>query len=197
MKNMEFLPHTLHRTNRRGLSEVIATLLIILLSVALIAVLAQFLIPFVKNNLNKSTECFGYSDYFSFQEAFSSRSGDLRYNCNSGNLTGFSIKAGSSNDSRSGLIGFDMVLIGEGSSKKLSVRDALPKSSELRMLNSSIASVNVPLPGETRTYVHQKQADEGQYVSMEIYPVLKSGRVCEINDKIKLESCSATLSLSP
>ena len=187
MKNMDYrLPMPL-KNNRKGLSEVIATLLIILLSVALIAILAQFIVPFIRDSLNKSTECLNYNEYFTFQEVFSSKGGDLRYNCNTDNLTGFMVRA--KTDNESGLIGFNVVLLGEVSSKRLDIRN-LPRNGPLRMLNSGLSNIRVPLPGETMTYVYEKQTGEEQFISAEIYPVLNSGRICDLGDTIKLIACS-------
>jgi flagellin-like protein len=180
------------RTNRKGLSEVIATLLIILLTVALVAVLAQVIIPFIKSSLNKSTECLGHREYFTFQEVYNYKNADLRYNCYTNNLTGFSVKAGIDEENGSVIAGFDLVLLEEGNSKKLNIRNGVLRSSDLRMLNSSTPIIAIPAPGETRTYVHEKQAGENQFISMEVYPVLKSGRVCEMSDEIRLDSCATT-----
>jgi hypothetical protein len=163
--------------------------LIILLSIALVAVLAQFVIPFVRDSLNKSTECMNYNEFYTFQEVFSSKSKDLRYNCNTNNLTGFSVRAMAGVENNS-LVGFNVVLLEEGSSKRLDIRSNVPRSSQLRMLDPSLPYVNVPLPGETKTYVHEKQPGEGNFISAKIYAVLNSGRICDIGDEIKLVDCS-------
>src|SRR3989344_8294511 len=42
---------------KRGVSGVIATILLILLSLVAIGILAGFVIPFVKENLDESTSC--------------------------------------------------------------------------------------------------------------------------------------------
>lgn|GEM_PF-1276270 len=190
---MVTLSPILLKDNRKGLSEVIATLLIILISVAAIALLAQIVIPFVKNTLNKSTECLKYKDHYKFEEVFSSMNGEQRYNCYKDNLVGFSIKVDST--AEVDLSGFDLVLIEEGSSKKLSIRRGDVTNANLRMLNSGISNLQVPTKGEIRTYVHEKQTGEGQYIAMEVYPVLDSGRICEASDRIKLVECASGITL--
>jgi len=55
---------------KRGLSPVIAVLLLILITVAAVTLVATFLIPFVKDTLNDSTECVDYKSYFTFEENF-------------------------------------------------------------------------------------------------------------------------------
>lgn len=197
MRNMGYRSLTpLIKRNRRGLSEVIATMLIVLLSVAMIAVIAKFVVPFVKNSLNKSSECLKYRESYKFQEVFYSDNAELRYNCYTDSLVGFSIKGDASMENESELSGFDLVLFEEGSSKKISVRQGLTKTSELRMLNQNQNNIQIPLRGEVRTYVHEKQTGEGQYSYMEVYPVLSSGRVCEASDNIKLRDCLSSVTLS-
>ena len=42
---------------KRGLSEVIATILIILITIVSIGILAAVVIPYVRNNLDEGTSC--------------------------------------------------------------------------------------------------------------------------------------------
>ena len=73
------------RKNNKGMSGIVATVLLIMLTIVLGAFLAKFVIPFVKNNLSKSSECLDYRDHFSFQESFRIKTGsiykDYNYNC--------------------------------------------------------------------------------------------------------------------
>ena len=62
---------------RGGVSTVVATVLIVMLTIAAVALLAQFLIPFIRDTLAKSSECLEYKDYFKFKEEI----GDNNYNC--------------------------------------------------------------------------------------------------------------------
>jgi len=74
--------------NKRGISPIIATVLTIMITIAAVAIIAGFVVPFVKNSLQKSTECLPYKEYYLFDESFG-------YNCkdNANNLYAFSIKA--------------------------------------------------------------------------------------------------------
>ena len=49
---------------KRGVSEVVATVLIILLTVAAVVALISFIKPFVEGNLNDSTECLAFDNYY-------------------------------------------------------------------------------------------------------------------------------------
>jgi flagellin-like protein len=48
----------IQRKNKRGISPVIATILLILITVAAVSILAAFIYPMVKNNTQTATVCF-------------------------------------------------------------------------------------------------------------------------------------------
>ena len=52
------------RWKKRGLSEIIATIAIVLLTVGAITLVVAFVVPFVRDNLNSSTECLDYKEYY-------------------------------------------------------------------------------------------------------------------------------------
>jgi flagellin-like protein len=56
-------------SSKRGLSGVVVTALLILITISAIGIIAGFLIPFVRENLEE-TNCFEYRDYFEFDESF-------------------------------------------------------------------------------------------------------------------------------
>ena len=94
--------------NKLGLSTVIATVLILMLTIVAVAVLANFLIPFVKNSLQKSTECLDVQDKYSFEE----REG---LNCvsNMGEII-LAVRADGAMSVDDKTDGFDLVLSGNG-----------------------------------------------------------------------------------
>ena len=54
---------------KKALSDVVATVLIILLTVIAGAIIAQFIVPYVKDSLAESSECLDYNNgYFQFEE---------------------------------------------------------------------------------------------------------------------------------
>ena len=83
------------KMDKRGVSPVIAEILLVMLTIAAIGIVAGFVIPFVQNTLTKSTECTNYNDYFKFQEVFNVGSDEFRYNCRDAGdgLYGISVKA--------------------------------------------------------------------------------------------------------
>ncbi|MEK6933488.1 MAG: archaellin/type IV pilin N-terminal domain-containing protein [Nanoarchaeota archaeon] len=187
---------------KRGVSTIIATVLIILLTIAAAALLAQFIVPYVKDNLSGSTECLNYRDYFQFKEKL----GNNNYNCyNLGN--NIKIKYGASisavgNDSDFNIKGFNLVFIGsDGSTKPVRVIDGVIVSGGQGTVqtynpnhkadnqNFFLANIKVPKTGETNTYLYTSIGDE-DFVEMEVYPILKSDKICDLSDSIKLVNCA-------
>jgi hypothetical protein len=177
--------------NKRGISQVVATVLIIMLSVVAIATLANFLVPFVKNSLYGSTECMPYSEYYTFDESF----GYNCYNTKSGEentLYAFSIKR-SSDKSLNETESFKIVFIAkDGSTVPLDVKNGMVSSKSaggIWMTGSPQIPLRITGPGGTATYTYNDTGKE-RFESMEVYPVLKSGKICgNEKDSISLAIC--------
>ena len=91
--------------------------------------------------------------------------------------------------------GLNFVFIGGGNAKKVEVKKNQSGCAEsIMILNKSCSSnlLKIPRTGEVITYVYQGLQGE-RYDSVEIYPILKSGRICEKADSIKLIECSAKI----
>ncbi len=176
---------------KRGLSPVIAVLLLILITVAAVTLVATFLIPFVKDTLNDSTECVDYKSYFTFEENFEDGDKVIQYNCyDSEGNHGASIKAGSIDAEKEKLVdGFDLVFIKEGSSEKARATSDPLGVSDVTMLAGG--AIEIPSSGELRTYVYSSE-NRNQFDKVEVHAVLKSGRVCEASDSIKFIQCDST-----
>lgn len=166
--------------NKKGLSTIVASVIIIFLTILAIMVIAQFAIPFVKNNLTKSTECLNYREYFEFDES-------LSYNCMNGTGVNaeyiFSVKARGERSLSSEIKGFVIVLRKEGASDPLNIYDGSAVNSEVKMFNVSEQTYRIPINGETYTYRY-KNGDS--FNEAEIYPVLKSGRTCESRNDLQV-----------
>ncbi|MBI2631983.1 hypothetical protein HYW75_03195 [Candidatus Pacearchaeota archaeon] len=193
---------------RRGVSTVVATVLIVLLTLAAASFLAQFLVPYIKDNLTKSTECVDYRNYFVFKEKI----GNSNFNCytlngNTKTKYGASISA-IGNDSSLSIKGFDLVFIkGDGSTKPIRViNDAVGSKSNGGITTydpssnadppSCLLNIKIPNAGETFTYIYTPDPSALEnYVEMEIYPILKSDKVCGKSDKIELRNCLGEVGL--
>jgi len=172
--------------NKRGISTVIATVLIILITVVAAAVLYRSIMSFVKIG-PESTSCVPYREYLKFDTS-------MDYNCyDSNSRLGFSIKALADNTDQQEITNFSVKFIGDGVTKTVKVGAGASTSSasgEVRMLDSSIAKIAVPASGETQTYVFNTGGEN--YSRVEVYPVLLNGKICDRSDSIDLEFCLRT-----
>lgn len=176
-------------TNKKGLSEVIATVMIIMLTVVAIAAIAAFVVPFVRNSLDKGTECLNYANYFVFDES----SG---LNCYQQSPTGFlhgaHVKSSPDAKLSENIDGFVLAFFSTvGDSKSIYVNSG-PSSSELWMLNKAGQDIAIPSNGESRTYIFSNGA---KFDSIEVHPLLKSGRICAEKDVIKIVKCQTGVTL--
>ena len=176
---------------KRGLSQIVESVLLLLITIAAVSLIASFIIPFVRNNLNSGTECVPYRDYYQFDE-------ETDYTCYKNNYTGASVKASASPEGNN-TIGFEIVFVKAGLSEKASVRKSNSESCAckgIKMLGTSCSSlgiVEIPDNGELRTYVYNGTQI---FESVDIYPVLNNGKVCDKSDSIKLKACNPGILLS-
>jgi flagellin-like protein len=169
--------------NKRGLSPVIATVLTIMLTVAAVAALSAFIVPFVRNSLQKSSECMNYGSYYTFEES--------GYNCYSGNLYAFSIKTSFNKEIANETDGFKLIMLdGSGATKQAEVKNGL-SNSNIQVMGDSSGKLRTASPGGVLTYVYNA-TDTDKFVSAEVYPVLKSGRICaDVKEIVKIVECSS------
>ena len=165
--------------NNKGLSTVVATVLILLLTVMAITVLAGFVIPFVKNQLQKSTECLNVQERFSFEVG----DGKNCFNSTQGLL--LSVKAKGDSDPNNEIAGFDIILKGLNSGKAVGVRTG--KTFLNMTMADGTSTLMAPNTGEFYSYKYQ---DGNIYSSAELKTVLMSGKTCELSsDKIDIKGC--------
>ncbi|MFH1290895.1 MAG: archaellin/type IV pilin N-terminal domain-containing protein [Nanoarchaeota archaeon] len=177
---------------KKGLSPVVATVAVIMLTLVAAGFIAGVVVPLIKNQLNDAKECFGYEEYFTFYEEF-------EYNCyiniSTDWLHGVSIKAkAASGDKVEQVKGFNLQFMGSGESIAVTVENGTAVRDEIRMLKLSKTFLEVPKQGEVKTYVYNGTR---RFDSVEVFPLLKSGRVCEGTSKIDLrgERCHSSVDL--
>jgi flagellin-like protein len=160
---------------KRGVSPVIATVLLVVITLVAVAILASFVIPFVKKNLG-SQECFDVLGHLKFES-----SNYVCYLSGTDNRTGFSVRADDDN-----LIGFRAIFYAGGSSEPAEIlngTDGTTLNPQVFMLGGS-SFLAMPQKGGVRTYVVH-----GVYEKVELYPILKSGTTCDQSDSIELSRC--------
>lgn len=170
----------MNKMNKKGVSEVVANVVIVALTIIVLAVIAQFIIPYVKTNLQKSSECLDYQKYFSFDDS-------LGYNCKK-NGVGYvvSVKAMGQKELENNVGSLKLVFYGSGKNFGLEVKDGKIRNNTFFMINPG--NFKVPKTGEIQSYAYNVSEI---YNKVEVYTLLKSGRTCEAkNDEITLENCA-------
>jgi len=177
----------MNKINKKGMSEAVTTVLFILISLVAFLTLAQFALPFVKNQLSKGSECVPYNNYFQFEEQFVLEADVKNYNCF---ITGATTKVGASinanpskKDVSENVQGLMLYVFYPGGSKSFKV-----PSSDISLFEGGPATLMSN--GETQTYIASLNTNENDPISLEVRPILKSGKICEISDRIRLKQCS-------
>lgn len=171
---------------KRGLSQVVATVLLILITVAAAVIIAGFIIPWIRGGLD-STECFNYREYFVFENDYGFNCYN-RYNGMNNYLISISAKSGL-NETQENVAGFGLAFVKKGDSVVLTVmNDVAPLINPSRIFMNSNLSSNLYLPksGEVRTYYYN---NSDIFESARVYPILKSGRKCELSDTVVITEC--------
>ena len=166
---------------KKGVSPVVATVLIITVTVVTIGIIAPTVIKFTNENLDKSKECFDIMEDIKLE--------DLGYTCTNIEvsptlpLTAFSVRI-----ENAAITGFKVGLIASGSSTVIDVSEG-GSNSDMKMYGIEFvmnSPLSVPGVGEVKTYVVY-----GVYDRVEVFPILESGRTCDDGDSIKIAtSCT-------
>ena len=185
---------------KKGISSIIATALILVLTVVAVSIVANYVIPFTTKSL-ESTECVKYKDYFIFDNSF-------EYNCfdpAAQDHYALTVKQNPSEKSED-IIGFKLVLEKEGFTELFEVNSSIDQScgsstvKGIKILDQAKicpASGKLKIPGEDGfkiiTYL-LNTAGGTDYKKAKIYPILKDGRTCAESDNILINQCSISLS---
>jgi flagellin-like protein len=175
---------------RKGLSNVVAVVLLLLLTVAAVSIVASFIIPFVNKSL-EDTNCFNFRDHFTFDETFSYNcyeefddAGIIKYN--------YLVSVGvGSEDSLGDVNGFNLRFFGDGIAKGIDVIDG-ENEGEIKMEGIPGGKLIIPTEMEGGYPVLSYRYDGviQEYEKIEIIPILKGDKVCDVSDSINLIRCS-------
>lgn len=160
----------------RGLSAVVATVLLLSITIAAAALIAPFVINFVKDNLNEGEMCFDILGDLSFEES----PYNCKYDDGIGNLrTGFSVRIENEK-----ILGFKVSLASGGSSDIFEINDGQILNN-IKMLGGAFNEpLEFPSKGGVRTYVA-----DNLYDNIEIFPILENGKLCGASDSIEINEC--------
>lgn len=160
---------------KKSQSQVIATVLLIMIVIATTVILLGFAVPFVKKQL-AGTVCFDAIDKISI-------SNNLKYTCYDikAKEMRVQIRIGDSEE----INGF-LIELGGASSESIQIKDQIILKN-VRMYDRSYnASLELPKKNEERTYVIKREVVE----SVKIYPILKDGSSCDTSDFLeKVDVC--------
>lgn len=163
--------------NRRGVSPVVATVLLLVLTIVIGGIVFSVVIPFVNDSLGESKECLDIFEGVEFPES--------QFNCylistTSGNETGFSIKVNNEGISRVKIGLIDS----RGNSDVFEIFEGF-YDANLRPMGGVLADpITFPAVSGQRTYVVNKM-----YKKAEISALTASGDVCSVADTIEFEPC--------
>lgn len=150
----------------RGLSTVVATVLVISLTVIIGALLAAFVVPFVRDSLSGSTSCVNVQDYYTFDSS-------LGHNCYTPSSVIVSIAERTAREGVTPVVGFNLVLQGAGGVSTLfEARNAT--GNNLMGLQSEMYP-GLPGSGNSKTY---RNVTSTRYTSAQLSAVLASGKSC-------------------
>ena len=162
--------------SKKGVSPVIATVLLLVLTLVIVSILSVFVIPFVKNSLTGSKDCVDVLGGIRFDEGSA-------YNCKTATRTGFSVRIDNPN-----IVGFKLSLYAQGVANPYRIENG-SSYPVLRMLSTPAPAfgtpLEVPVEGGLRTYVAN-----GVYDRIEVNPILKNGKLCDAREQIELQTCT-------
>ena len=178
---------------KRGLSSVVTTALLLLLTITAVVIVASFVIPFVRDNL-ESTNCFEFNQYFKFDDSFDDSSN--KFNCfdSGSNEYKISVEANGNLDDVDKIAGFNLrfVEVGTGNVLSLNVREG-GSVNGLTMSGSGSPSLIIPRSGgpgaEGYSSLGYIYSSSDSFTKVDIHPVFIDGKVCDASDSVKIGKC--------
>lgn len=167
---------------KKGISPVIATVLLLLLTIVSVSILTYFVVPFLNGNLKGSGDCFDLLNKVELEEnAYTC----YTYTANGGTQgrTAFSLRVDYEQPIQVKVL---LYKPGRTTADNMILRDGTNYST-LRMLGEGFSqAIDLPFKGAVRTYVVSDV-----YEQIEINPVLSSGKVCNEQRSIRLQPCTS------
>jgi hypothetical protein len=172
--------------SKNGIANVVAIVLIILLTVFILGIATAVVMPFIKDSLSGVQNCFEAQFSVEFVKAKLTC-----YDENSG-LTGFTIKL-----KKEGVKKFRVALIDvNGEIRTYDVKEGSIISG-IGMFNDGIpglAPLQIPNVGQQLTYVASGLNPGVKVAKLEIAPIAK-GKVCPVDDVIEINKCPSDVNL--
>jgi hypothetical protein len=166
---------------KKGVSPVIATILLVVVSIAAIAIIAGIIIPFVRDSLDDSKKCFEIRDYVTIDSGsaytcYQNDSGDYFIN--------ISVKRGVK---ETNIEGFMIAISGGGSSETFEIKNGT-SDQRIKMLDGT-SNLVIPTRGGTRTYSLNTSTNLPEIGYAEISPILGGGGTCDSIGQVNIGKC--------
>ena len=162
--------------NKKSQSELISTVILILISIAAAGLILSFVVPYIKNKLAGS-DCTDIYGKVEIRE-----SGYTCYDVVQQKML-VQVHVNDISDKLSGLV----IEVGGASSKSYTVTNGSDITSELSMYEGTKTKLEIPANTEERTY----KILTSRPASVKLYPKLKNGQTCDASSVINtIESCS-------
>ncbi len=162
---------------KRGLSDVVSNMLIILLTISAVIIVGNIVIPFVNRSL-ESTSCFEFRDHFKFDDSFG-------YNCyDDSERYVISVKA---NGNVTNVEGLSLRFLGGDISDTITIKEGLTLSN-LKMFDESIGS-GLIVPGASYSALTYNYSSNQDYDRVEVYPIIAGDKLCDQSDSMRLVEC--------
>lgn len=172
------------------MSSIVATSLVITITILAGALIGTFVVPFVQKNLERSTECTNYENYFSFE---SDTLGPICYQQNPSKNNYVVVSAVNDKTLEKGIVGFQLLFIrvadknDPGAAISAKVQQSGASDARLQLFEGSAKTAVLPKAGEIRVYTYN---DGQKYDRVEISAIVGNGRVCERKaDSAKIVAC--------
>ena len=172
---------------KRGVSPVVATVLLLVITVVIASIIFAFVVPFVNKSLGNSKACLNVLDGLEFPES--------RFNCWNETLafvpanptyeTGFSVKI-----KKDGVEGFRVALIDENEQSEVKdIKPGIGNDLNFKMVGQAYGTpLIVPSVGGQKTYVTNKK-----YAKAEVSAITKTGEVCPVADIVEFSHCTGVV----
>lgn len=173
--------------NKRGVSGVVIEVLLILITIAAVVLIASFVVPFVKDKLQQSTQCLDFKESLVFQESVSYKGEEFNFNCQKDNFYSFSVKNNGGTRNKTFNMESFAVTFSDGQNvRKVIISDGV-SSDGVRLLNSSSLELKVPKVGDVQTYTYSSSMN---FKTIEVYPMLGDEVTCEMSDSVSIIKCA-------
>lgn len=162
---------------KKGISPVIATILLIVISILAVMIIAGIVIPFVRDSSREAKQCFEAIDLLEIELSEYT----CHYNVSTVKMVNISVKRKMKDIE---LEGFIIAVSGGAEGETFEIKEG--ETENVRMINGSLNLV-IPKRGERKTYSMNTTLTIIDYA--EIAPILKGGKVCDPTGKSDIEEC--------